>query len=121
MDAETKRLARMVSRFAIAARAYQRSLEELDDERAGAHVRVLTGLYAAIVREGVAGQEAFLLLLESGEDEVAGMAAVYGLEGAPERCLAVLRRLAAEGGLLGFRARYAVELWEKGEWQQPGF
>jgi hypothetical protein len=120
MDAESKRLTILVSRFAVAARAYQRSLEELDDERAAAHVRVLTGLYGAIVREGVAGREAFFLLLENGEAEVAGMAAVYGLESAPERCLAVLRRLAAEGGLLGFRARYALELWEKGEWQQPG-
>jgi hypothetical protein len=110
----------MVSRFAIAARAHRRSLEELDDERAAAHVRVLTGLYAAILREGDTGREAFLRLLESGEDEVAGMAAVYALADATERSLMVLRRLAAEEGLLGFRARYALERWEQGEWLRPG-
>lgn len=119
MDDGAKRLARLVSRFAIAARAHQRSLEQMDDESAAAHVRVLTGLYAAIGREGDAGREAFLLLLESGDDVVAGMAAVFSLQSATERSLAVLRRLAAADGLLGFRARYAVERWENGEWQQP--
>jgi len=117
--AVAERLARMVSRFAVAARAHGDSLAELDDVRAAAHVRLLTGLYAGICREGEAGREAFLLLLESGDDAVAGMAAVFSLSSSPERALKVLRRLAAADGLLGFRARYAVELWEKGEWRQP--
>lgn len=119
MVIEPERLARMVSRFAIAARAHQRSLEEFDDERAAAHVRLLSRLYTAIQREGEEGREAFLLLLESGDDVIAGMAAVYSLHFATDRSLRVLRRLAAAGGLLGFRASYAVERWEKGEWQQP--
>lgn len=110
----------MVGRFAVAAQAHQRSLETMDDERAAAHVRVLTGLYAAIVREGDSGREAFLLLLESSDDVVAGMAAVYALPTATERSLAVLRRLAAGEGLLGFRARCALERWERGDWEQAG-
>jgi len=110
----------MVSRFAVAARAHRQSLEEFDDEGAAGHVRLLVGLYAAICREGDAGQEAFLLLLESGDDAVAGMAAVFSLASETELSLVVLRRLAAGEGLLGFRARYAIERWEKGEWQQPG-
>ncbi len=114
-----ERLARMVSRFAVAAQAHQRSLDVMDEAGAAAHVRVLHGLYAAIVREGERGEEAFLLLLESDNDVVAGMAAVFTLQSATERALVVLRRLAAGEGLLGFRARYALERWEKGEWQQP--
>jgi len=119
MTVEAGRLARMVGRFAIAARAHQRSLEELDDVRAAAHVRVLTGLYGAIEREGEAGRQALLVLLDSSDDVVAGMAAVYVLHFATERSLQVLRRLAAAGGLLGFRAGYVVERWENGEWEQP--
>lgn len=117
--AVAERLARMVSRFAVAARAHSDALDELDDVRAAAHVRLLTGLYAGICREGDAGRAGFLLLLESGDDAVAGMAAVFLLSSSPERALKVLRRLAAAEGLLGFRARYAVERWEKGEWTQP--
>lgn len=116
---EDERLARMVGRFAVAARAHQSSLEQLDDEGAAGHVRLLIGLYAAICREGDRGREAFLLLLEYDDDAVAGMAAVFSLKSEPQRALVVLRRLAAAGGLLGFRAGYAVELWEKGEWIPP--
>lgn len=116
---EDERLARTVSRFAVAARAHQRALEDYDDERATAHVRVLSGLYAVLAREGQAGQDSFLVLLESDDDVVAGMAAVYSLLYATETALAVLRRLGAEDSLLGFRARYALERWENGEWQQP--
>jgi hypothetical protein len=117
---DAERLARTVSRFAVAARAYQRALDDLDEERAAAHVRVLSGLYGVVVREGEAGLAAFLELLDDGDDAVAGMAAVYALASAPERSLVVLRRLAAGEGLLAFRARHVVERWEAGEWQQPG-
>jgi len=119
-DAGAERLARMVGRFAVAARAHQHSLEEMDEERGGGHVRVLTGLYAAIVREGERGVEALLALLDSEDDVVAGMAAVFSLGSCTERSLAVLRRLAEGEGLLAFRARCAVDLWERGEWRQPG-
>lgn len=114
-----ERLARMVSRFAVAARAHQVAIDEMDDGRAAGHVKVLSGLFGAITVEGESGVGAFLALLDSSDDIVAGMAAVFALGIATDRSLAVLRRLAALEGLLGFRARCALERWENGEWQQP--
>jgi hypothetical protein len=113
------RLARLVSRFATAARAHQEALEELDESRAGTQVRIIAGLFEAIVREGNVGREALLALTESDNQVVAGMAAVYSMRYDPPRCLTVLRRLATQEGLLGFRASVAVERWEKGEWDGP--
>ena len=118
-DQSIERLARLTSRFATAARGYQQALDALDEERAMLHVRVITGLHASIVAEGDAGREGLLSLTDSDDDTVAGMAAVYAIRLDPPRCLAVLRRLAAVEGLLGFRASVALERWEKGEWDGP--
>jgi hypothetical protein len=91
----------------------------MDDVRANAHARVISGLFAAIIREGDAGREALLALLDSESEVVAGMAAVFSLSFSPSRSLEVLRILADKGGLLGFRASVAIERWESGEWDDP--
>ena len=114
-----EKLSLLVRRFAIAAQAHQAALEEMDEGRANAHARVISGLYAAISREGDVGREALLVLLESESRVVAGMAAVYSLRYNPSRALVVLHMLADQGGLLGFRASVAIERWEKGEWDEP--
>ena len=110
------RLTLLVRRFATAARAHQEALEALDEARAVAQVRLISGLFASISSEGEGGRTALLDLTDSDDPVAAGMAAVYAMRFDPDRCLAVLRRLAAEEGLLGFRAGVAVERWEKGEW-----
>jgi hypothetical protein len=109
----------LVRRFAIAAQAHQAALEEMDEDRTNAHARVINGLYAVIIREGDAGRAALLALLDSESQVVAGMAAVFSLRYNPTRSLEVLRVLATREGLLGFRARVAVERWESGEWDGP--
>jgi len=114
-----ERLSLLIRRFAVAAQAHQAALEEMDEERANAHARVISGLYAAILHEGGAGREALLALLDSESQVVAGMAAVFSLRYSPSRSLGVLRMLAEKGGLLGFRASVALERWEKGEWDEP--
>jgi len=114
-----EKLSLLIRRFAIAAQAHQTALEEMDEERANAHARVISGLNAAIIREGGAGREALLALLYSESQVVAGMAAVFSLRYSPSRSLEVLRMLAEKGGLLGFRASVALERWEKGEWDEP--
>lgn len=114
-----ERLSLLLRRFAVAARAHQTALEEMDEDRANAHARVISGLYAAIIREGGDGREALLALLDSENQVVAGMAAVFSLRYNPSRSLEVLRRLADKGGLLGFRASVALERWESGEWDGP--
>jgi hypothetical protein len=81
---------------------------------------MIAGLYGALMFEGAAGQAGLLTLLDSDSPVVAGMAAVYSLSSNPEKCLAVLRRVAAEAGLLGFRASVAIERWETGTWVHPG-
>lgn len=113
-------LTRLLSRFSTAAEAHHAALEAMDEERANTHARMISGLYQAIMREGLTGQAALLTLLESESPVVAGMAAVYSMDVATEICLIVLRRVAAEPGLLGFRASVAVERWEAGTWEHPG-
>jgi hypothetical protein len=116
----SEKLSLLIHRFTIAAQAHQTALEEMDEGRANAHAKVISGLYAAIIREGdVVGHEAILVLLEHESQVVAGMAAVFSLSYNPPRSLAVLRRLAGQGGLLGFRASVAIERWEGGEWDEP--
>jgi hypothetical protein len=114
-----EKLSLLLCRFAVAAQAHQSALEEMDEDRANAHARVISGLYAAIIREGDAGREALLSLLDSESQVVAGMAAVFSLRYNPTRSLEVLHRLADKEGLLGFRASVAIERWENGEWYEP--
>jgi len=114
-----EKLSLLTRRFAIAAQAHQAALEEMDEDRANAHARVISGLYAAIVREGDVGREALLALVDSESQVVAGMAAVFSLRYNPSRSLEVLRLLADKEGLLGFRASVAIERWESGEWNEP--
>jgi hypothetical protein len=117
MDEE--KLTLIIHRFSIASQAHQSALEEMDEDRANAHARVINGLYTAIIREGDIGREALLALLDSENQVVAGMAAVFSLRYNPSRSIEVLRMLAGKGGLLGFRASVAIERWESGEWDGP--
>ncbi|MBT1070806.1 hypothetical protein [Pelotalea chapellei] len=110
------KLAVLLKRFAVAAAAHHEALEDMDEDRANTQARMVAALNGALLREGPGGQEGLLALMESAIPVVAGMAAVYLLHLYPDRCLVVLRRIAAEPGLLGFRASVAVERWESGEW-----
>ncbi|MRR35317.1 hypothetical protein EG829_11675 [bacterium] len=110
------RLTRLLHRFAVAAEVHAAAVEAMNEEKANRHALVLQGLYHEIVLTGDAGREGLLDLVDSGRKAVAGMAAVYSLRYSPERAAAVLRRLFAEEGLLGFRAGMALERWERGEW-----
>ena len=114
-----EKLTLLIRRFAVAAQAHQAALEDMDEDRANAHARVISGLFAAIIREGDAGRDALLALLDSESQVVAGMAAVFSLRYNPSRSLGVLRILADREGLLGFRASVAIERWESGEWDEP--
>ena len=113
------KLTRLLHRFAVAAVAHHEALEEMDEERANAHARVISGLYRSVAGEGDVGREALLALIDDPNPVVAGMAAVYSIRYNSVRCVALLGRIAREPGLLGFRAGVAVERWESGEWQGP--
>ena len=112
-----ERLGRLLYRFAVAARTHWEALEAMDGEKAGHQAAVIDRLYGAIVSEGEVGRGALMRLAEGDDPAVAGMAAVYSLRYSTERCLAVLRRLAEVPGLMGFRARVAIERWESEEWE----
>lgn len=117
---QNDRLLRLLSRFCAAAAAHHDALEAMHEERANSHARMIAGLYNALLGEGPDGPAGLLALTDSDSPVVAGMAAVYSLSENPERSLAALRRLAAEPGLLGFRASVAIERWETGRWEHPG-
>lgn len=117
---DVDKLSRLLKRFGAAAGSHHEALEEMNEERANAHFLMIDRLYKCILNQGPAGKAGLLDLVDSDAGVVAGMAAVYALQEHPERCLAVLRKLAAEPGLLGFRASVAVERWETGTWVHPG-
>jgi hypothetical protein len=114
------KLERLLSRFCTAATAHYEALEAMDEGRANSHARMLAGLYEALQQEGPTGQAGLLALVDSDSPVVAGMAAVYSMNIRPDICLEVLRKVAAEPGLLGFRASVVLECWEAGTWEHPG-
>ena len=111
------RLDRLLRRFALAARAHHEALESMDAELAETQARMITALHGALVHEGEKGEQSLLDLVDNLDPIVAGMAAVYSIRLDTGRCLATLRRLAKEPGLLGFRADMAIQRWESGEWK----
>ena len=115
-DKDAERLERLLKRFVVAARAHHVAFEALDEERTATQTRMITGLHEALVREGARGEEMLLSLVDNPDPVVAGMAAVYSIRLDTGRCLATLRRVAEEPGMLGFRAKVAIERWESGEW-----
>lgn len=106
----------LLKRFALAARAHHEALESLDEERAEAQARMVSGLHVVLLRAGRKGEEQLLSLVDSRDPVVAGMAAVFAIRLDTGRCLKTLQRVAAEPGLLGFRASAAIQRWESGEW-----
>jgi len=115
-----EKLTRLLSRFAAAAMTHHEALEAMNEERANAHARMIAALHGALLREGQPGVAGLLALLDTESPVVAGMAAVHAIHLDPERCLATLRRVATEPGLLGFRASVAIERWESGDWVPLG-
>ena len=111
---QKEKVAKLTEWFAKAAVRHTLALEAMEEDAAATQVRELDRFYEAIRRES--GLEVFLLLLDSDEPAIAGMAAVYAIREAPDRCTAVLARIAKTPGLMGFRARVALERWESGEW-----
>lgn len=110
-----QRLPLLIRRFIAAATAHGEALEAMDEARADRHAAMLACLYQEIVACGPEGRAGLLEAAERGTGAAAGMAAVYSLSHDAPRSLAILRRLAREPGLLGFRASVAIERWEKGE------
>ncbi len=117
-DRDDERLERLLKRFAVAARAHHEALEDLDQKRTESQARLIAGLHEALVREGKRGEEMLLELTDSPDPVLAGMAAVYSIRLDTGRCQAILRRVAKEPGVLGFRSSVGIERWESGEWEK---
>ncbi len=113
------KLQRLLHRFAATASAHQQALEEMNEERASIHSHMIDGLYRSIIGTGEIGRQVLLELVDDNDPVVAGMAAVYSIRYDTKRCLAALERVSQVPGLLGFRARTAIERWKSGEWLGP--
>ena len=100
--------------FAKAALRHAEALKAFDAEAASELVRELDRFYGVVKRER--GLESFLTLLDDQDPVIAGMAAVYAIREATERCTATLGKLASQPGMIGFRAEAALERWESGDW-----
>jgi hypothetical protein len=113
------RVTKLIEWFVKAALRHAEAIEAMREEIAALQVASLTKYYKALrVEEDAVWMPPFFLLLDHENPVVAGMAAVYALPQAPERCRPVLVRLANEPGLIGFRAQVALQRWDAGEWQQ---
>ncbi len=106
----------LVEEFAEAADLHFEAVEALDEEQANRQAVRLARLFKDIVLQGEEGREALLVLIDSKNLAVAGMAAVYSLRYSPARCEALLKQLASQPGLLGFRAGAALQRWADGDW-----
>lgn len=110
-----QQLSRLLERFARAARSHHNALESLDEGAANRQATILTRLAAGILQKGDDGVVGLVTLTRDPDPVVAGMAAVYLLTSERELALAVLRKVADEPGLIGFRARGAIDRLERGE------
>jgi hypothetical protein len=110
------KVAKLIDWFIKAALRHAEAVDAMQQEAAAVQVECLDRFFAALQRED--GMPQFLTLLEHRNPSIAGMAAVYAMREAPERCRPVLARLAEEPGLIGFRARTALERWGAGEWSR---
>jgi len=113
------KLTRLLHRFAATAKAHHKAMEEMNEQRANTCAHMISGLHRSIIGTGESGKQALLELVGDTDLVVAGMAAVYSIRYDSKPCLATLRRVALEPGLLGFRAQTAIERWESGEWLGP--
>jgi hypothetical protein len=112
---QQEKVAKLIEWFIRAALRHAEAVEAMHQEAAAVQVECLDRFFAALHREEAMLN--FFTLLDHENPAVAGMAAVYGLREAPERCRAVLARLAqGEPGLIGFRAQIALERWDSGDW-----
>jgi len=116
---QDEKLTRLLQRFTATALAHNQALEDMNEERANTQARMVAGLYRSIIDSGESGRLALLEMVDDNDPVVAGMAAVYSIRYDSKRCLAALARVALVPGLLGFRAKMAIERWESGEWLGP--
>jgi hypothetical protein len=111
---QQEKVAKLISWFVKSALRHFEAVEAMQEEAAAVQVECLERFFAALHREG--GMTQFFSLLDHEEPAVAGMAAVYALREAPERCRPVLERIAQVPGLIGFRAQIALDRWDSGKW-----
>lgn len=112
-------LIRLLHRFAATAKAHHQALNDMDEDRANTHAQMIAKLYQSIIGSEENSRQALLELVNDKDPVVSGMAAVYSIRLDSKPCLAALGRVGLEPGLLGFRARVAIERWESGEWLGP--
>lgn len=114
---QQERVAKLIGWFVKAALRHAEAVEAMQEEAAAVQLECLNRFFAALHREE-GGMLQFFTLLDHEEPAIAGMAAVYALREAPERCRAALARVAQTHGLIGFRAQIALERWDSGDWQR---
>ena len=116
---QQKKVEKLVEWFIRSALRHAEAVAALQEEVAALQVESLNRFSAAL-RQEEGGIQQLLTVLDHADPAVAGMAAVYSLREAPERCRATLVRVSQEPGLIGFRAQIALERWDSGDWPGNG-
>jgi hypothetical protein len=111
---QQEKIEKLLAWFSRAAIRHAEAIEALQEEEASMLVERLDTFFAALIKEDAL--QSFFTLLNHEDLAVRGMAAVYAMRDAPERCQAVLADIAETPGLLGFRAQAALDMWKSGEW-----
>lgn len=92
-------------------------MEALNELAAGEQAELLERLGARIIACGPSGVDGLVTLLRDPDPVVCGMAAVFLMPIRTDLAVGTLTTISHEAGLLGFRARAALDRWESGEWR----
>ena len=109
----------LVARYRMAAAAHGAATESGDYRAANRNHGLLAQIYSELRSRGRDAQNQLLIFLDDIDPHVRAWAASHALEFAAERGEQVLRRLAAERGIVGLNAETTLEEWSKGSLHFP--
>jgi hypothetical protein len=118
---KTRRIdtATLLARYRAAAAAHGAATESGDYQTANRNHDLLAQIYRELRSRGTDAQHELLIFLNDIDPHVRAWAAAHSLEFAAERGEQVLRRLAAEPGVVGLNAEITLQEWLKGSLQFP--
>lgn len=111
--------ATLIARYRTAAAAHGAATESGDYRTANRNHDLLAQIYSELRIRGAEAQHQLLTFLDDIDPHVRAWAAAHALEFAAQRGEQVLRRLAADRGVVGLNAEMTLQEWSKGSLHFP--
>jgi Domain of unknown function (DUF2019) len=109
----------LIASYAESACTRGSALENSNSRAANKQLDMMTNIYLEIKSRGIEAQQSFLKLLDHDNPLVRCDAATLALEFAPQFAEPTLKSLIQLHGTVGYEARMALEVWQKGELRFP--